>query len=408
MPATKKELLLSMVLFLAIPALCELGLRLVHYSAEPQLYCPDRQLGWKLRARAEGVVSNENRQHVRINAQGFRDVERSYPKAKTTVRIAVLGNSWTEALQVPQENTYCAVLERRLTGSSCFGGAQVEVLNFGVAGYSTAQELLLLQQEVWKYHPDVVLLSLYPARDIANNVQELNNAVNPEQSPYLVFQDGKLVLDDSFRHSTALQPQAMALQTMRYNLEQHVRLLQAIGELQRDAKVRIAMAAMKDKAQHAGVENLEYSIYAPPVDPAMDKAWHVTEALLLAMRDEVQAHGAQFRLIIQATRPQVLPEMEKREALLRQLGVNDLAYANRRIRDFGTREGIAVIDLAPALSSYALTNHVYLNGFNQTNFGAGHWNETGHRVAAEAIAAGLCGNENSTPHMTAADSVRLP
>ncbi len=270
MPATKKELLLAIVAFLSIPGLAELTLRVSHYSAEPQLYAPDPARGWKLRANLTGVVTGENRQFVRINSHGFRDVEHLYEKPQGMVRIAVLGNSWTEALQVSQEATYTSVLQTTLTSNRCFAGQRVEVLNFGVAGYSTAQELLTLQQEVWKYDPDIVLLALYPARDIANNVRALNNAVNPEQSPYFLYRDDRLILDDSFRSLPVLQPHAIALEHLSYQVNQWVRLLQATGALQRLARTRFAMAAMKEKAAQTGIDNLEYSIYAPPSDPAME------------------------------------------------------------------------------------------------------------------------------------------
>jgi hypothetical protein len=390
MTATKKELILAALVLLGILLICEGSLRLSHYSIEPQLYASDVQLGWKLRAGATGIVTSENRQFVRINSHGFRDVERTYDKPENTIRIAVLGNSWTEALQVPQDKTYSAVLERKLAVSPCFTGKRVEVLNFGVAGYSTGQELMTLQQEVWKYQPDFILLALYPARDIANNVRELNNAVNPEQSPYFLFDGDKLVLDDSFRSLPTLQPRQVALQNLRYSVNQHVRVLEAIGTLQRWGKVRIAMAALEQKADNAGVDNLEYTIYLPPIDPVMRKAWRVTEALLIAMRDDVRSHHAQFRLLVLPTRPQLIPDREKQQALLQKIGVTNFDYADKRISEFGAREGITVIELAPTLAAYASENNVYLNGFNPSNSGKGHWNEIGNRVAAEAIAAQLC------------------
>jgi hypothetical protein len=75
---------------------------------------------------------------------------------------------------------------------------------------------------------------------------------------------------------------------------------------------------------------------------------------------------------------------------MRELGVEDLNYADRRIADFSAREGIPLTILAPAFSAYAEANKAYLNGFNRMNFGTGHWNETGHRLAADIIAADLC------------------
>src|SRR5260221_3492280 len=390
MPPTKKELLLAALVFLAIPVFGEIALRVAGVHFDTQLYGPNRERGWGLRPGASGFVSTESRQLVGINSNGFHDLERSHEKPAKTIRIAVLGNSWTEALQVPLDKMYTAVLQKKLNGDSCFAGRRVEVLNFGVAGYSTGQEFLTLQQEVWNYQPDVVLLAFYPARDIANNVRELNNAADPERSPYFVDHGGQLVLDDSFRALPALQPRQIALQNAGYRFNQQIRVLQAVNALQRFAKVRVAMATVRQRAESSGVDNLEFTIYAPPSLPAMHRAWDVTERLLLSMRDEVAAHGAGFRVVTLATRPQVIPDPAKRAELMRRLGVSDLSYADRRLQEFGENSGIAVIDLAPPLSAYAEEHQVYINGFNTKNWGAGHWNETGHGLAAEVIANDLC------------------
>jgi len=390
MPPTKRELFLACAVFLALPILAELVLRVARIPFDAQLYGPDCQLGWVLRPGITGRVSTETPQIVHMNSQGFHDAERSFDKSADNYRIVVLGNSWTEALQVPVEKTYTAVLQRKLNEGACITGKRVEVLNFGVAGYSTAQELLLLQQRVWKYHPDLVLLAFYPARDIANNVRELNNAVVPERSPYFVFHDGQLLLDDSFRTLSALQPRQIWWQNFSFWFDDHVKLLQAINTLRRVGEIRVAMAGVKERAEKSGVDNLEYTIYAPPTLPAMQEAWRVTEGLFLTMRDDVQAHNADFRVVTLATRPQVIPDPVKRNELLRKLGVQDFSYADGRVREFGERHDIAVTNLGPALSAYAQAHGDYLNGFSRSNFGAGHWNETGHRLAAETIAAELC------------------
>jgi hypothetical protein len=405
MPPTKRELLLAALVFLALPVAGEVALRVAHLQFDAQLFGPNRDRGWILRPGASGIVSTETRQFVRINSHGFHDEERSYEKPANTFRIAVLGNSWTEALQVPLEKNYTSVLQQKLNETPCFGGKRVEVLNFGVAGYSTAQELLTLQQEVWKYQPDVVLLAFSPARDIANNVRELNNALDAERSPYFVYRGGQLVLDDSFRSLPALQPRQIALQNLGYQFNQHIRVLQAVNAVQRFGKIRVAMAAVRERAEKSGVDNLEFTIYQPPSLPAIQSAWRVTEGLLLATRDEVAAHGAEFRIVTLATRPQVIPDPVKRAELLHKLGVEDFSYADHRIKRFGEGAGIPITNLAPPLSAYAESHHVYLNGFSNSTLGAGHWNETGHRVAAEAIAADLCQFQTSDASV-AARSVR--
>ena len=64
----------------------------------------------------QGLVSIRGRGTYRINSAGLRD--REHPKAKppNTVRVAVLGDSMTEALQVPVERAYWSVFSRELSG----------------------------------------------------------------------------------------------------------------------------------------------------------------------------------------------------------------------------------------------------------------------------------------------------
>lgn len=102
-----------------------------------------------------------------MNRQGFRNlVDYSYPKPGNTLRILVLGDSFTVGYEVAQEETYSAVLERELREK----GYSVEVINTGVSGFSNAEELVFLEQEGIRYHPDIVVLGFY-ANDLDDNVR---------------------------------------------------------------------------------------------------------------------------------------------------------------------------------------------------------------------------------------------
>ena len=390
MPATRKELILASIVMLAIPIAAELLLRATHAEFDSQLYIADSDRGWALRPGAKGLVLDETKQFVRINSRGLRDREHSLIKPANTVRIAVLGNSWTEAMQVPLDKTFCSLLERRLTESSCFGDRHVEVINFGVSGYSTAQELITLRDVVRPYRPDLVIVAFYSARDVANNVRRFNNASNPDQAPYFIHRGGKLVLDDSFKNLPAVQNRQIQLQKLRGWLSEHIRALQAVNAMVRYSRAHIALAAAKQEASKTGVYNLEHFIYAEPSQPALKEAWQITEETLLLIRNETTAQGAGMRIVTLPNRPQVIPDPAKRLEFMQSLGVSELSYADTRIDAFGEREGIRVTNLAPALSSYAEKYRVFLNGFDEASFGSGHWNETGHRLAAESIASGMC------------------
>jgi hypothetical protein len=101
------------------------------------------------------------------NSRGFRNT-RDYPYEKPagTVRVLSLGDSHTQGNEVQQEETFSAVLERALAAR----GQPAEVLNAGVSGFGTAEQLVLLENEGVKYRPDVVVLAFF-ANDFDDNLK---------------------------------------------------------------------------------------------------------------------------------------------------------------------------------------------------------------------------------------------
>lgn len=173
---------------------CEIGPRVVGFSHPRVFSMPDRYRGVALRPNAEGWWREEGNAYVRINSSGLRDREHAKQKPANTFRIAVLGDSFAEARQVPIEDTFWAILEKKLQGCPGVAGKQVEVLNFGVSGYGTAQELITLRREVWDYSPDLVLLAVTLGNDIRDNSRTLSQ---DGPRPFFVYRGDKLVLDDS-------------------------------------------------------------------------------------------------------------------------------------------------------------------------------------------------------------------
>src|SRR5207253_4628700 len=137
-----------------------------------------------------------------VNSEGLRDREHSKTKPPNTLRIAILGDSMTEALQVPVQYTFWHILEHDLAACKSLGGRQVEVMNFGVSGYGTAQELLTYRHWGAAYSPDVTVLAFYPGNDVRNNSKELE----PNKlRPFFKLRGGNLVLDDLFLRDSQYQ-----------------------------------------------------------------------------------------------------------------------------------------------------------------------------------------------------------
>src|SRR6266852_7744663 len=161
----RKKLLLVLFGLLMGLFMSEVFLRVIRYSF-PIFYTTDYYRGFSLSPGVAGHYQREGESDVRINSDGLRDREHAKAKPAGTVRIAVLGDSFSEAMHVPMEQTFWSLLERKLQECNAFPGKKIEVINFGVSGYGTAQELLTLQQRVWDYSPDLVVLAFTTYNDI--------------------------------------------------------------------------------------------------------------------------------------------------------------------------------------------------------------------------------------------------
>lgn len=99
------------------------------------------------------------------NAQGFRNYDDyHYIKPKGVIRIVVLGDSQTQGYESHQDYTYSSILEKLLKSNNI----DAQVINTGVSGFSTAEELVLLEWEMVKYRPDYVVLGFF-ANDFQDN-----------------------------------------------------------------------------------------------------------------------------------------------------------------------------------------------------------------------------------------------
>lgn len=375
------SLLLAAAALLASLALAEGVLRLAGFS-HPNFFVPDPRFGLRLRPGIEGWQRQEGEAYVRITQRGLRDRDRPLDKPPGTVRVAVLGDSFTEAMQVSLEDTFPALLEQRLNACDAFPGRAAEVLNFGVSNYGTAQQLLLLRDEVWRWSPDVVLLAFFQGNDVRNNSRALDRGTN---RPFFVLDDRRLELDDSFLDEDGFRRSVY--------LAELLAPLQQLRLYQLARKARAALRKQESSGENRQIlsePGLDDAVLRPPPDARWEAAWTVTERLVRRMSEETRARGARFVLATLSMGATVHPDREARERYAAALGVPDLFYPERRLLGLGKRAGFDAIALAPEMQRHAEATGSYLHGFHNSRMGFGHWNAEGHRLAAELLARHFC------------------
>ncbi len=98
------------------------------------------------------------------NRWGMRDRDYELEHPAGTYRIALLGSAFAMGAGVPEPETFQAVAEALLNDRPAPGRSpKYEILNFGVNGYTLIENVTVLDQKVWQFKPDAVLLVMEPA-----------------------------------------------------------------------------------------------------------------------------------------------------------------------------------------------------------------------------------------------------
>jgi hypothetical protein len=389
MKATVRTALLSALLMAASVCvallLCEAALRVLGFSY-PSFHQPDERLGLRLRPNAEGWFHSEGEAFVRINSAGYRDRERSVAKPAGTFRIVVLGDSMIEALQVDLEKTFAALLERRLNECGAFSGRKIEVLNLGVSSYGTAQQLLTFRYYGAAYSPDLVLAAFFAGNDVRNN----SSVLEPDKvRPFFRLEGCTLVEDRSFAESAEFRRRTSILRSVLAQLRV-LRVVQAAYFIKDGLEMR-AVSLRTGPAGRVGEVGIDDAVYTEPQFSQWRDAWALTERLLAQLRDEVRASGATLMVISLSSGIQVHPDPAVRAEFVRARDIKDIFYPNHRIEKVAAQLGLRSILLGPSFLEAAERDRAYFHGFPNTRMGAGHWNEAGNLMAAEVVAARLCG-----------------
>ena len=142
---------------------------------------PDDLIAYELRPRMKGTFLGKE---LSINSLGMRDREYTSKKPPGVFRILTLGDSHTFGWAVLEEETYPAVLEDLLLERA--PGHRFEVMNLGVPGYNTVQEVQAFSRRAEELSPDMVIIHfVLNDMDLPNFLSERPDPLSLQRS-YLV------------------------------------------------------------------------------------------------------------------------------------------------------------------------------------------------------------------------------
>lgn len=182
-------LLLEIIARLHGPAICS--------DADGVLLQSAPDVGWtftpKMRITLKDCTGDAWTAPVATNAAGLADQHWPHEKRPGDVRVLVLGGQIADGLGIAREDRLSVRIAHLADQTR---GSRLSVVNATIPGYATAQQLRWLEKRGLAYDPDVVVLVLDPARDLAAN---LRGASPREVEPNLPPASGLLALSGAAR-----------------------------------------------------------------------------------------------------------------------------------------------------------------------------------------------------------------
>ncbi len=306
-------------------------------------------MGWHHQSGQKDYLEKPQfRVKVNINQKGLRDIDYPYKRIQDKKRILVLGDSFVWGWGVEQEQIFTEQMERLLSN--------VEVINAGVAGYSTDQELLWLRYEGARYTPDLVVLVMCGNDDYANNKESVY-IVHPkpvftlDEDNELKIQNVPVPIPSFSRKVIYFGCKYSSLVTLLM-----IRVRPRLIDLLKSSLLTFDRIGNNCSDNEGSELSIEHSINQSKL----------TLKLLDTMKNEVEEMGARF-LIISTSSYWISESFDTYEDFIRSLRENHFD----------------ILDLET------------IKGYNSDkNFikGDGHWNKNGHLFVAEQVMAFL--NEN--------------
>ncbi len=364
-----KNIVLLLCTLFVVFLLSEAFFRII-YPQKGFFYTADSSLGTALAPQQKGFWYVEGGAvPIAINSFGYRGWSTTLEKPANTLRIAILGDSFIEALQVEEREMLGNVLMEKLNAKTT--GTRYEVLSFGVSGYGTAQEYLMYERDVRRFDPDVVVLLFTSGNDIRNNHPQLEREPS---KPYFLLNNDDLEL------------QPPVIRTSR--LAEINRFLMRHFHSYRFALVRAIRIFTKASTGESGIP-LDFFLYRCEKDEPWQKpwrdSWNVTEKLLIQLKKSVERDGGAFLLVNGTNAWQTHGDDEltllKAQYPLMEGKCWDFKAPNNKLATIAEDNGVTFIDLLDFfVADYRATqeeSHFLIDG---------HWNVHGHEEAAERLA----------------------
>lgn len=320
---------------------------------------------------------------VKANNFGFHDNDFRYRKDDSIFRIAILGDSYVEALQVPREKTFHKLLEDMLNSSN-ISKKKIEVYSFGHSGNGTLLNFYYLKNYGIKFKPDLVIDCFLIGNDFRDDSCALMEIYVRQTGDKVVFSkpcvkvtEGdnlRINYRENFVSKKSFIPKLAAkssflvwlferYQILKYKFIQKSLALPHLENLLKDGSHKFQLSQIP----------VDFQVFLKHDSQEWLEAWQIEERLLKDIFEFCRGNNIKFLLVS-------LTEGFRVHMDLKESDIFDWRKPERLLGEISERTGFLYLGLTDYFRSRFLREGI------RTTFDCdGHWNETGHKWAAEAI-----------------------
>ena len=316
------------------------------------------------------------------DAEGFRN-----PVVRDAIDVAVLGDSFVEAMTSPREEAWPARLEE-------MSGKKVQ--NYGTSSFGPQQELYVLQDFAIGHRPRDVVLGYFAGNDLFDAERfdrwEHSGDTAGEESSGWRLQKSYRRYETLFLTTLVrvVLPDRKTAEISKTVVNSRPGFDRGVFKIPTASGATLRFAFMPPYLQKLSGSRTEIE---------RGRGWHLARETFLRMKEMCAKQGARFSILFIPSKDEVywpLVEHSLGQAELKRsldfistynhmpllaadISANRLAQ-NELMRDFCAGAAIPFLDLTPVLEQAAASG--------QTVYFAddAHWNAAGHQIAAEELA----------------------
>jgi len=306
-------------------------------------------------------------------------------------KIALVGDSFVEALEVHRSRTTGAVLQELLRK----GGRDDAVLPLGVFGTSPAQHFATIEY-AWKhFRPDEVVLFLFVGNDVSDSSPRLNKIPPGHFFYYHAEPSGALALSPEdastrerflatleFSHQPAPVTLATTLSSHCMSLQSALTAKDIFRGLRRRAPAPAASGSNTIGAQVEAL-GLNPKVFELPTPPEVDEAVQRVALTLRGMKRFCDERQIVLRVVILPFFPPAFYDQPNGTNWTLRLGHYDFELPQRRLAEACRTNGLVYLNF----TAYLRDTKVGVATIQSLYFvnGSGHFMEGGHRLCAQAV-----------------------